>query len=81
MNNKCIKCLLGLAAVIIVVVGVIYFLKTRDSEINEELSEDFEVQDFDLDHTVKNETTATHDREYVPLNSTPSSESKENPEN
>lgn len=60
---KWCKKLLGLAAIGTAVAGLIYYFKKNDTCEDDEFSEDFEDEDFDLDSDLK----PVSDREYVPL--------------
>ena len=60
---KWCKKLLGLAAIVTAVAGLIYYFKKNDTCEDDEFSEDFEDEDFDLDSDLK----PVSDREYVPL--------------
>lgn len=60
---KWFKKLLGLAAIGTAVAGLIYYFKKNDTCEDDEFSEDFEDEDFDLDSDLK----PVSDREYVPL--------------
>lgn len=70
---KWCKKLLGLAAIGAAVAGLIYYFKKNDTCEDDEFSEDFEDEDFDLDSDLK----PVSDREYVPL--TPSAKDEEAP--
>lgn len=75
MSKKFGKILLGMAAAGAAGAGVYYWLKKKDAaEPEEEFSDDFEEDDFDLDDDL-GEAPAHSERGYVPL--TPSSEAKE----
>ena len=74
MKQKCIKSLIGVAAIGIAALGALLFLKNRNRGMIDESAEDFEDQEFDFDNTDNNESS-TSDREYVPLNSNSASES------
>lgn len=65
--SKWIKRILGLAAVGSAAAGLAYYLKKSSSDETDEDMDDFEDEDFDLDHDLKPVT----DREYVPLNTAP----------
>lgn len=67
--SKWVKRLLGLTAVAGVVAGVVYFFKKSDSK-DEDLTDVFEDEDFDLDDDLK----PVSDREYVPLTPNTSSD-------
>ena len=58
------KKLLGLAAVSSAAAGLIYYLKKKDINEDDEFADDFEDEDFDLDSDLKPVT----DHEYVSLN-------------
>ena len=58
------KKLLGLAAVSSAAAGLIYYLKKKGINEDDEFADDFEDEDFDLDSDLKPVT----DREYVSLN-------------
>lgn len=68
--SKWSKRLLGLAAMGSAIAGLVYYLKKSDSPKEEEMTDDFEDEDFDLDHDLK----PVSDREYVPLNTQPKTE-------
>lgn len=65
--SKWSKRLLGLAAMGSAIAGLVYYLKKSDSPNEEDMTDDFEDEDFDLDHDLK----PVSDREYVPLNTQP----------
>lgn len=65
--SKWSKRLIGLAAMGSAIAGLVYYLKKSDSPIEEDMTDDFEDDDFDLDHDLK----PVSDREYVPLNTQP----------
>lgn len=67
---KWCKKLLGLAAIVTAVAGLIYYFKKNDTCEDDEFSEDFEDEDFDLDSDLK----PVSDREYVPLTPSPNPE-------
>ena len=67
---KWCKKLLGLAAIGTAVAGLIYYFKKNDTCEDDEFSEDFEDEDFDLDSYLK----PVSDREYVPLTPSPNPE-------
>ena len=67
---KWCKKLLGLAAIGTAVAGLIYYFKKNDTCEDDEFSEDFEDEDFDLDIDLK----PVSDREYVPLTPSPNPE-------
>ena len=68
--SKWSKRLLGLAAMGSAIAGLVYYLKKSDSPNEEDMTDDFEDEDFDLDHDLK----PVSDREYVPLNTQPKTE-------
>lgn len=65
------KKILGLAVVGSAVAGLVYYFKKKDSSVDDEFTEDFEDEDFDLDNDLK----SVADREYVPL--TPSAKEED----
>ena len=65
------KRLFGLLAAGSAVAGLVYYFKKRDSYNEDDFSDAFEDEDFDLDSDLKPVT----DREYVPL--TPSAKKTE----
>lgn len=71
---KWIKRILGLAAISGAVAGVIYYFKKFGSEKEDDFSEEFEDEDFDLDSDLK----PASDREYVSL--TPKTEEADSSE-
>lgn len=72
MMAKWFKRFLGLAALGGTIAGLIYYFKKSSSDTEDDFSEDFEDEDFDLDSDLKPAT----DREYVSL--TPKAEETEN---
>lgn len=68
---KWFKRFLGLAALGGTIAGLIYYFKKSGADTEDDFSEDFEDEDFDLDSDLK----PASDREYVSL--TPKTEENE----
>lgn len=71
---KWFKRFLGLAALGGTIAGLIYYFKKSGTDTEDDFSEDFEDEDFDLDSDLK----PASDREYVSL--TPKTDETENQE-
>lgn len=63
MKNKWGKCFLAIAVISSVIACIVYLRKGKNCDCNEEFSEEFEDEDFDLDDTLEKPT----DRDYVSL--------------
>lgn len=63
MKNKWGKCFLAIAVISAMIACIVYLLKNRNCDCDEEFSEEFEDEDFDLDDTLEKPT----DRDYVSL--------------